>query len=270
MKKTLNLPREVAESEKANLTPAEMNILDTLCSVYLDFKNYASKNEGWFYKTQKAIFEESNLEPDEGKEALKSLEKKKLIERKAGEGRQCTMYRLHDGIVQLLNNKNGDQSKVAKPKAPVSFDSYCDELPFNMSSNEEVLKTFKLWKTEIDECATEAEIMEVSRRYNKFHMFHLDNKTDFRKLSVDMRQKELQLKGWFQDSVFQLKETETKPMFEFITALTNGVPADEIMELQTTVDQFIDDTDTFVHKWNVKKLAERRLKKIARLRRLTN
>ena len=169
-----------------------------------------------------------------------------------------------------INNLPENKTKIynitpSQPKAPVTFDDYCDDVPFGISRGiGHVDEVFDEWEAEIDECATLDEIMKVADKFNSFHNQHL--KTAYNKRSVALRQKELQLKGWFQDSLFYFPDTETIPMFEFVTKVTEGVPADKIMGLQEVVDKFIDETEACVHKWCIKKIAERRLKKISRQR----
>lgn len=96
------LPKEVAESEKAKLSTAEKNVLGTLCFYYLNHSIYAAEHDGWFFKDQKTIFEESNLSPAEGKRVLLKLVFKRLVERASGTNHKCTLYRLHQKIMELM------------------------------------------------------------------------------------------------------------------------------------------------------------------------
>lgn len=96
------LPKEVAESEKANLDTAQKNVLGTLCFYYLNHSIYAAEHDGWFFKDQKTLFEESNLSPAEGKRVLLKLVYKRLVERTSGTNHKCTLYRLHQSIRELM------------------------------------------------------------------------------------------------------------------------------------------------------------------------
>lgn len=96
------LPKEVAESEKANLDTAQKNVLGTLCFYYMNHSIFASEHDGWFFKDQKTIFEESNLSPAEGKRVLLKLVFKRLVERASGTNHKCTLYRLHPKIRELM------------------------------------------------------------------------------------------------------------------------------------------------------------------------
>lgn len=94
------LPEPVRDSKK--LDPAEKNVLGTLCFYYLSHSIYAAKNEGWFFKDQKTIIEESNLSEAQGKRVLLKLILKKLIERASGTNHKCTHYRLCKEIRELM------------------------------------------------------------------------------------------------------------------------------------------------------------------------
>lgn len=96
------LPKEVAESEKAQLDTAQKNLLGTLCFYYLNHSVYADKHEGWFFKDQATLFKESNLSMAEGKRVLLKLIFKRLIERASGTKGKCTYYRLNKGIMDLM------------------------------------------------------------------------------------------------------------------------------------------------------------------------
>lgn len=96
------IPVEVSESAKVKLSTAEKNVLGTLCFYYLNHSIYASEHDGWFFKDQKTIFEESNLSPAEGKRILLKLVFKRLIERGTGTNHRCTRYRLHQAIRNLM------------------------------------------------------------------------------------------------------------------------------------------------------------------------
>ena len=96
------LPQEVAESEKAKLDTAQKNLLGTLCFYYLNHSIYAAEHDGWFFKDQKTLFEESNLSPAEGKRVLLKLVFKRLVERASGTNHKCTRYRLCKGIRDLM------------------------------------------------------------------------------------------------------------------------------------------------------------------------
>lgn len=96
------LPQEVAESEKAKLDTAQKNLLGTLCFYYLNHSIYAAEHDGWFFKDQKTLFEESNLSPAEGKRVLLKLVFKRLVERASGTNGKCTHYRLNKGIRDLM------------------------------------------------------------------------------------------------------------------------------------------------------------------------
>ena len=96
------LPPQVADSEKAKLDTAQKNVLGTLCFYYLNHSIYASKHDGWFFKDQRIIFDESNLSEAQGKRVILKLILKRLIERVSGTNHKCTRYRLHPGIVNLL------------------------------------------------------------------------------------------------------------------------------------------------------------------------
>ena len=96
------LPKDVAESEKANLDTAQKNLLGTLCFYYLNHSIYAAEHDGWFFKDQKTIFEESNLSPAEGKRVMLKLVFKRLVERGSGTNHKCTHYRLHPRIRELM------------------------------------------------------------------------------------------------------------------------------------------------------------------------
>lgn len=94
------LPEKVRNSKK--LDEAEKNILGTLCFYYLNHSIYASKHDGWFFKEQKIIFEESNLSEAQGKRVLLKLVFKRLIERASGTNHKCTHYRLCKEIRELM------------------------------------------------------------------------------------------------------------------------------------------------------------------------
>lgn len=94
------LPEPVRDSKK--LDPAEKNVLGTLCFYYLSHSIYAAKNDGWFFKDQKTIIEESNLSEAQGKRVLLKLILKKLIERASGTNHKCTHYRLCKEIRELM------------------------------------------------------------------------------------------------------------------------------------------------------------------------
>ncbi len=94
------LPEQVRNSKK--LDEAEKNILGTLCFYYLNHSIYASKHDGWFFKEQKSIFEESNLSEAQGKRVLLKLVFKRLIERVSGTNHKCTHYRLCKEIRELM------------------------------------------------------------------------------------------------------------------------------------------------------------------------
>lgn len=96
------LPQEVAESEKAKLDTAQKNLLGTLCFYYLNHSIYAAEHDGWYFKDQKTLFEESNLSPAEGKRVLLKLVFKRLVERASGTNHKCTRYRLCKGIRDLM------------------------------------------------------------------------------------------------------------------------------------------------------------------------
>ena len=96
------LPQEVADSKKANLDTAQKNLLGTLCFYYLNHSIYAAEHDGWFFKEQKVLFEESNLSPAEGKRVLLKLIFKRLVERASGTNHRCTRYRLCNGIRDLM------------------------------------------------------------------------------------------------------------------------------------------------------------------------
>lgn len=96
------LPKEVAESTKANLDTAQKNLLGTLCFYYLNHSIYAAEHDGWFFKDQKTLFEESNLSPAEGKRVMLKLAFKRLVERGSGTNHKCTRYRLHVRIRELM------------------------------------------------------------------------------------------------------------------------------------------------------------------------
>lgn len=88
--------------ERIKLDSAEKNVLGTLCFYYLNHSIYAAKNDGWFFKDQKTIIEESNLSEAQGKRVLLKLILKKLIERASGTNHKCTHYRLCKEIRELM------------------------------------------------------------------------------------------------------------------------------------------------------------------------
>ena len=94
------LPEPVRDSKK--LDEAEKNILGTLCFYYLNHSIYASKHDGWFFKEQKSLFEESYLSEAQGKRVLLKLIFKRLIERVSGTNHKCTHYRLCKEIRELM------------------------------------------------------------------------------------------------------------------------------------------------------------------------
>jgi hypothetical protein len=94
------LPEPVRDSKK--LDEAEKNILGTLCFYYLNHSIYASKHDGWFFKEQKSLFEESYLSEAQGKRVLLKLVFKRLIERTSGTNHKCTHYRLCKEIRELM------------------------------------------------------------------------------------------------------------------------------------------------------------------------
>lgn len=94
------LPEKVRDSKK--LDEAEKNILGTLCFYYLNHSIYASKHDGWFFKEQKSLFEESYLSEAQGKRVLLKLILKRQIERAPGTNHKCTHYRLSKEIRELM------------------------------------------------------------------------------------------------------------------------------------------------------------------------
>ena len=94
------LPEQVRDSKKLDV--AEKNILGTLCFYYLNHSIYAAKHDGWFFKDQKTLIEESNLSDAQGKRVLLKLIIKRLIERTPGTNHRCTHYRLNKAIIELL------------------------------------------------------------------------------------------------------------------------------------------------------------------------
>lgn len=94
------LPEQVRNSKK--LDTAEKNVLGTLCFYYLSHSIYAAKNDGWFFRDQKSIIEESNLSDAQGKRVLLKLVMKRLIERASGTNHKCTHYRLCKEIRELM------------------------------------------------------------------------------------------------------------------------------------------------------------------------
>lgn len=96
------LPKEVAESAKANLNTAQKNLLGTLCFYYLNHSIYAAEHDGWFFKDQKTLFDESNLSEAQGKRVMLKLVFKRLVERGSGTNHKCTRYRLHARIRELM------------------------------------------------------------------------------------------------------------------------------------------------------------------------
>lgn len=121
MKKRINpcknmelLPQEVAKSKKANLSQAEKNLLATLCAYQKRYSLYAADNNGWFYKSQASLFEESNLSPAQGKRVLLKLINKRLIERRAGTNHRCTHYRIHPAIIKLMSTENNANEPLAE------------------------------------------------------------------------------------------------------------------------------------------------------------
>ena len=94
------LPEKVRNSKK--LDTAEKNVLGTLCFYYLNHSIYASKHDGWFFKDQKTIIEESNLSEPQGKRVLLKLIMKRKVERISGTNHKCTHYRLSKEIRELM------------------------------------------------------------------------------------------------------------------------------------------------------------------------
>lgn len=88
--------------ERIKLDSAEKNVLGTLCFYYLNHSIYAAKNDGWFFKDQKTLIEESNLSEAQGKRVLLKLILKKVIERATGTNHKCTHYRLCKEIRELM------------------------------------------------------------------------------------------------------------------------------------------------------------------------
>jgi len=95
------LPVEVQKSKKIK-TITEKNVLATLCFQYLSHSIYASKNDGWFYCSQKDIENGSNIEHSQVNRVLLKLIMQRLVERKSGTNHRCTHYKLHPSIVELL------------------------------------------------------------------------------------------------------------------------------------------------------------------------
>lgn len=92
------IPQEFVDATNIKLTTAEANLLGTLCFYYLNYSIYAAEHDGWFFKDQKTLFEESYLSPADGKRVMLKLIFKRLVERISGTNHRCTLYRLCKGI----------------------------------------------------------------------------------------------------------------------------------------------------------------------------
>lgn len=92
------IPQEFVDATNIKLTTAEANLLGTLCFYHLNYSIYVAEHDGWFFKDQKTLFEESYLSPADGKRVMLKLIFKRLVERISGTNHRCTMYRLCKGI----------------------------------------------------------------------------------------------------------------------------------------------------------------------------
>ena len=109
------LPKEVSESTKANLTPAQKNVLGTLCSTYTKYKKKSDENGGWFFNTKQSIFDDSRVTVEVGNQVLMELKEKRLIDMKREEGQKAMRYKLHDGIIEKLKLMEAASPKGAAP-----------------------------------------------------------------------------------------------------------------------------------------------------------
>lgn len=125
--------------ERIKLDSAEKNVLGTLCFYYLNHSIYAAKNDGWFFKDQKSIIEESNLSEAQGKRVLLKLILKKLIERASGTNHKCTHYRLCKEIMELMpeNPETDDVDLEAFANEPLDKNRL-DESSKDEDSREEI------------------------------------------------------------------------------------------------------------------------------------
>ncbi len=94
------LPQRVQESTKLDIS--EKNVVATLCFYRLNYSNYATEHNGWFYTSLNDIAEGSNMSLAQTKRVLLKLSVKKVIERKSGTNHRCTHYKLHPKIDELL------------------------------------------------------------------------------------------------------------------------------------------------------------------------
>ena len=101
------LPEKVQKSTKIK-TLSEKNVLATLCFYRLNYSNYATTHDGWFYCSHADIMEGCGLKEAQLKRVLTKLELQTLIQRKSGTNHRCTHYKLHKGIDVLLPKVEGD------------------------------------------------------------------------------------------------------------------------------------------------------------------
>ena len=101
------LPEEVQQSTKIK-TISEKNVLATLCFYRLNYSNYATTHDGWFYCSHADIMEGCGLKEAQLKRVLTKLVLQKLIQRKSGTNHRCTHYKLHKGIDERLPKIEGD------------------------------------------------------------------------------------------------------------------------------------------------------------------
>lgn len=163
------LPKEVAESTKANLNTAQKNLLGTLCFYYLNHSIYAAEHDGWFFKDQKILFDESNLSEAQGKRVMLKLVFKRLVERGSGTNHKCTHYRLHARIRELM------------PQNPeVKFDVTEDEKIANEPLEKKRLDESSKDESRIDEenVVSEAAFEEAAPPQQDFKTVLLKFKTD--------------------------------------------------------------------------------------------
>ena len=94
------LPIRLQESTKLDIS--EKNVVATLCFYRLNYSNYATEHNGWFYTSLNEIAEGSKMSLAQTKRVLLKLSVKKVIERKSGTNHRCTHYKLHPKIDELL------------------------------------------------------------------------------------------------------------------------------------------------------------------------
>ena len=94
----------------------------TLCFYRLNYSNYATTHDGWFYCSHADIMEGCGLKEAQLKRVLTKLVLQKLIQRKSGTNHRCTHYKLHKGIDERLPKIEGDYANE-----PLAIDDTLDK-----------------------------------------------------------------------------------------------------------------------------------------------